>query len=143
MHSWGDAEVYFDEEARSKIGRKELAPSPEAKNIYFYIDGFQDHTIFIAFTDTPERIDKAVFELTGKHVSELSLFDTQLDDDWSKEPGAYDKKLLTSLYDVDVIKKGRFYSFQSDPRDTSTPAHGWHLIVDEETSRLYYCSWDT
>lgn len=144
MKSWSTPHVYFDEEARERIARDELKPSPEAKDIYFYIDGFQDHTIFIAYTDKPEAIDKTVFRMTGKRLVELEPLEAQLSDTVAdREPGQIDKKYLTSLYDVDVIRKGRFYDFQSDRDGTVGPVYGWHIIVDEETSRLYWFSWDT
>lgn len=148
--SWGQAEIYFDADARERMGEK-IIPSDEAKDLYFYIDGFQDHNIFIAYTDTERHLEKVVKDLTGKSVHELEVWADQIKPDpeaytqqdgttvvWSnpmREPGARDKKLLTSLYDVDVIRKGRFFL-----KDETT--HGWHIIVDEETGRFYYYAWD-
>jgi len=149
LDSWSDAQVYFDDQAREHISDK-LQPSSSAEDIYFYIDGFQDPRIFIAYTDTSKHLEKLVFDLTQKHLTDLETWQDQLKDDWfvapngvktglpntSREPGVLNKKLLTSLYDVDVIRKGRF--FQKD--ETSW---GWYLIVDEETGRFYYHSWET
>lgn len=147
--SWGAAQVYFDTEAREHIGDK-IKPSAAAKDVFFHVHGFQDPVYFIAYTDTPEHLDQVVKKLTGKAVAELDVWADQLKHhsftdssgkviehpNYHREPGAYDKKQLTSLYDVDVIRKGRIFI-----KDETT--HGWHIIVDEETGRFYYHSWDT
>lgn len=147
--SWGAAQVYFDHEAREHISER-LQPSPEAKDVYFSIEGFQDYLIFVAYTDSSGHLEKVVRDLTGKSVSELEAWKDQINHhtlakadgtmavlpNHRREPGAFDKKLLTSLYDVDVIRKGRFF-------EKNETTHGWHIIVDEETGRFYYHSWDT
>lgn len=143
------AQVYFDTEAREHIWN-EIKPSATAKDVFFHVHGLQDPVYFIAYTDTPVHLDQVVKKLTGKAVAELDVWPSQNKNhasadsagavielsDYHREPGVFDKKQLTSLYDVDVIRKGRIFI-----KDETT--HGWHIIVDEETGRFYYHSWDT
>lgn len=144
-----EPQVYFEAEAREHIW-DEIKPSAAAKDVFFHVHGFLDHVYFIAYTDTPEHLDQVVKKLTGKAVAELDMWTAQNKkhasadsagavvelSDYQREPGAYDKKQLTSLYDVDGIRKGRIFI-------KNETTHGWHIIVDEETGRFYYHSWDT
>jgi hypothetical protein len=135
MQQWGAAEVCFDADARQRLAESKLLPSATARDIFYYIDGFQDHRVFIAYTDTDESLNAIVRAMTGKPVQDLEPWSKQLDD-WQMEPGTTDAKFPQSLYSPAAIKKGRF--FASPPG-----ASGWHLIIDEDAHRMYFGSWDT
>lgn len=134
--SWGQAEVFFDQEAISHLKESRVCPHPTATNVFYFIDGFQDHRIFAAFTDSPDAIDATVIKLTGKPIADLPKWANQIEEDWQRHPGKTEAKFPTSLYDIRKIKRARFY--QSPPA-----SNVWHIIVDEESNRLYYGSWET
>ncbi|MEN3940944.1 hypothetical protein WJU23_06605 [Prosthecobacter sp. SYSU 5D2] len=146
--AWEDVQVYFDGQAIKKMDAK-FVPSASSRDAYYYIDGFLDHRVFLAYTDSLSHLDGVVLSLTGKRLADLEIWRDQLKDEsfmmngekvflpnYHREPGALGKKWLTSLYDVDVIQRGRFFQ-------KNEGSWGWHLIVDEDTGRFYYHSWTT
>ena len=140
MDSWGSAEVYFDEKARAHIADEKLKAPASAKDVFYFIDGFQDHRTFISYSDEATTIEKIVASLTGKQLQELDVWRNQVEAGWQRDPDAIDAncKFPASFYDVGRIKRGRFYQFPS-----SQGGGGSHLIIDEDTNRLHYGHWET
>lgn len=128
-------QVFYKKEAVESI-KAVFNISDNVKNSYFYMDGFQDHTIFIAFSDDRERIDEIVKEKTGKELEELEPWDKQIGvHDFNYRPGAYDAIYRNKLYNPDNVKNGLFYQKREQ-------WSGWHIIYDLEESKLYYCWWN-
>jgi len=138
MRDWGVPQVYMHDAARPWIRNFGFSPGPDATNLYFYVDGFQDHTVFIAFSDLREILDSIVYEKTGKKPGELEKWYGKAvweDEDWNPNPnlfpGSSEKKYRTAFYDISGITNGGFFrEWKGDER--------WHLIYDREHARLYY-----
>lgn len=137
---WGDAEVYFDEKARAHISDDKLKPPASAKDVFCFIDGFQDHRIFFSYSDDATTIEKIVATLTGKQLQDLEVWNNQVEPGWQRDPDAIDaeRRFPASFYDIRRIKRARFYQFPS-----SQGGGGSHLIIDEDTNRLHYGRWET
>lgn len=136
FQNWGKAEVYFDEDARKCLVESKLRPSDSAQDIFYFIDGFQDHRVFVAYTDSDENINATVLAMTGKPVKELEAWRNQLDTGWQFWPGITDAKFPRSLYAPQKVKKGRVFM-------SPLGSNGWYLIIDDEAHRLYFGSWET
>ncbi len=140
IDSWGEAEVYFDDKARAHISDEKLKPPASAKDVFYFIDGFQDHRIFFSYSDDATTIEEIVATLTGKQLHELEVWRNQVEAGWQRDPDAINsnRSFPASLYDVGRIKRARFYQFPS-----SQGGGGSHLIIDEDTNRLHYGHWET
>lgn len=148
--SWGRPEVHLLGGAKNLIlSYSPLKPSDKANVFYHYIDGFQDHTIFISYTDSPEGLTQTVKSMTGKTIDELTIFKStksslphayvDKDAHFVYEPGYLSikdgEKFSTPFYDLSKIVDGKFYQ-------TSDLNENWCLIVDVAKNRLYYCKFD-
>ncbi|MBI5845335.1 MAG: hypothetical protein HZB23_11775 [Deltaproteobacteria bacterium] len=128
--------IFINSEA-IKIIKDEFKLKNNVINAYFYTDGFQDHTIFIAFSADKSDLEKLISKITGKQINELETWNKQIQKfDFIYGPGQIDKAYRTPLYNLDTVKDGLF--FKKDDGEVH-----WHLVYDRKNSRLYYCWWNT
>ena len=64
------AQVHFDQAAEERI-KGEFKITEPIENPYFYVDGFRDRTLFIAFSGKRTMLDGLVMRKTGMKIEEL------------------------------------------------------------------------
>jgi hypothetical protein len=133
-----DGVSYFGDEARKKIDQSEISIPAHAKDPFYYIDGFVDHTEFISFIVSPAEAESVVERYAHVKFDKFVPWKNQIPlYSGCREPGYHNKNNETPLYDVDVLKDAIIYI------DNSKEREGYHFIYDRATHRLYFCSWDS
>lgn len=129
----------FGAEALAKISQSGIPVPPDAKEPFYYIDGFVDHTVFISFSATPSQAEAVIQQYAGVSFSDFTSWQNQIEHhSGSREPGHHGKESETPLYDMDTLKDAIIY-MQHDPDYKD----GFHFIYDRATERLYFCNWST
>ena len=119
-----------------------LPPVPRnASHVYFYVDGFQDHTWYIAFTAPKEDCDQIVAAFLG---TGLDLFMPLRDIEPLKrvslgkpQPCVFlDRDYSTPEYDLSNLQDPTFIVFRHDR--TKGKSDCGYFIYDRAPSRLYF-----
>jgi len=131
ISKFGKPIVYYDDKAREEIIRTGNKLPTSATDLYYYIDGFQEHTIFIAFSGPRADLDRFVEDATGKKIETLAAWKGQVErDDIIYGPANRYPKYRTNLYNLDQVKHG----YYADERMFSG-----YLVYDRENGRVYCC----
>ena len=111
---------------------------PHTTDPYYYIDGWQDHTEYMAFSGTSSELDSIVEKRAGMKLSHFQQWqgDVSALKCLRPEPGDMGKKYRTMLYDIDRVNTGLFAT-------GGTEMKGWYLLYDRENGRVYYSEWNS
>lgn len=128
---FGKTVLLYDEAARPKIAANKFALSPRCTDLFYYINGFQDHNEFLAFSGPQKELDQIVEVFTGKKLSALKPYTgPEQIEEWQRyPPDAY----LRRYYDLSTVTRGLFLA--------KPPGQGesfWYLLYDRDGGRVYY-----
>ncbi|HEY3417640.1 MAG TPA: hypothetical protein VGM23_12215, partial [Armatimonadota bacterium] len=72
--AWGTPIIYFDDKARVAVTQEGFTLSASITDPYYYIDGFNDHNVFIAFSGPRDELDSIVEKKSGKKIATLAAW---------------------------------------------------------------------
>ena len=129
MESWGNTIEYSDIKVRQEIIQSGIDLPPASWNLFYAINGFQDHGVWIALTVPREDLWRVVEASLHKKKEDFTsgIPDEFLDQVETNK----DQKIDTSLWTPKNIKNPLHFSV----RQGNSYFEDW--VVDEEGGRIF------
>jgi hypothetical protein len=135
MKSWENTDVYSDIEARQAIKRSGIDLPPASWNLFYAINGFQDHGVWISLTVPRDQLWSVIEASIHKKREDFTTGIPEFFLD-QVEMGK-DQKIDTSLWTPKSIKNPLHFSI----RKGNSYFEDW--VVDEDGGRIFVTKQNT
>ena len=133
LTDWGEPTVLSDADVHSKSSARGIPLPSSASNLYFSIEGFVDHTEFIAFTAPIEDSKRAIEEFLKKRGCSLTSLEAgtiSRYDFINEGPAGFGEKWRTSQWDISQVKNGLMHKEKYI-----------FALLDRNSGRVYISTW--
>ena len=129
LKSWDRTEAYSDVQVRQEIRGNGILIPAASWNLFYAINGFQDHGVWITFTVPKDQLWPVVE--TSLHRAKSDFTNGIPDEFLNQVEMSDDQKVDTSLWTPEQIKHPLHYSI----REKGQYFEDW--VVDEEEGRVF------
>jgi len=128
--SWGESEIFSDQDVRQRITQRGIKLPEHAGRLYYEIHGFIDHSEYIAFSTTPQEAMQ-IAQAFALRFSEDPQFVDVSAKDIAKKTTIYPLE-KTLYWDISDIKRRQIFEQEFVV-----------ILVDTEKGRVYITTWST
>jgi hypothetical protein len=127
--NWDRTDIYSDQEVRTRIRDSGIALPADSWNLFYAIDGFRDHGVWITLTVPTDQLWKVVEASLHKTKADFAAGIPE-----SFLPGVElggDQKIDTTIWNPQAIKIPLHFSI----KEKNSYFEDW--VVDEDTGRIF------
>lgn len=133
--AWDRTDVYSDREVRQRIKESGIDLPPGSRDLFYAINGFQDHGVWITFTIPRDQLWPVIEASLHKTKKDFS---SGIPEEFlSKVEVSQDQQIDTSLWTPQTIRNPLHFSI----REKGSYFENW--VVDEENGRIFITKQNT